>query len=89
MTKSRWFRVLICLLMVCCLIFHMSPIKAEALALEVSLAIGLAACLIAATGAGIVFVPETTNQIQAIGQSFQNYMTQWGTANNKLAEVQD
>lgn len=89
MTKSRWFRVLICLLMVCCLIFHMSPIKAEALALEVSLAIGLAACLIAATGAGIVFVPETTSQIQAIGQSFQNYMMQWGAANNKVAEVQD
>lgn len=89
MTKSRWFRVLICLLMVCCLIFHMSPIKAEALVLEASLAIGLAACLIAVTGAGIVFVPETTSQIQAIGQSFQNYMTQWGTANNKLAEVQD
>lgn len=89
MTKSRWFRALICLLMVCCLIFHMSPIKAEALALEASLAIGLAACLIAVTGAGIVFVPETTSQIQAIGQSFQNYMTQWGTANNKQAEVQD
>lgn len=88
MTKSRWFRVLICLLMVCCLIFHMSPIKAEALALEASLAIGLVGALILAS-AGVVFVPETTNQIQAIGQSFQNYMTQWGTANNKQAEVQD
>ena len=88
MTKSRWFRALICLLIVCCLIFHMSPIKAEALALEASLAIGLVGALILAS-AGVVFVPETTNQIQAIGQSFQNYMTQWGTANNKLAEVQD
>ena len=88
MTKSRWFRVLICLLMVCCLIFHMSPIKAEALALEASLAIGLVGALILAS-AGVVFVLETTNQIQAIGQSFQNYMTQWGTANNKQAEVQD
>ena len=65
MTKSRWFRVLICLLMVCCLIFHMSPIKAEALALEASLAIGLVGALILAS-AGVVFVPETTNQIQAI-----------------------
>lgn len=88
MTKSRWFRALICLLIVCCLIFHMSPIKAEALALEASLAIGLVGALILAS-AGVVFVPETTNQIQAIGQSFQNYMTQWGTANNKQAEVQD
>ena len=88
MTKSRWFRVIICLLMVCCLIFHMSPIKAEALALEASLAIGLVGALILAT-AGVVFVPETTNQIQAIGQSLQTHMMQWGAANNKQTEVQD
>ena len=88
MTRSRWFRVIVCLLMVCCLIFHMSPIKAEALALEASLAIGLVGALILAS-AGVVYVPETTNQIQAIGTSLSNFMTQWGVANNKQSEVQD
>ena len=88
MTRSRWFRVVVCLLMVCCLVFHMSPIKAEALALEASLAVGLIGALILAT-AGVVFVPETTNQIQAIGQSLQTHMMQWGAANNKQTEVQD
>ena len=85
---KRIVHVSICLLLVFALLFHMSPIKAEALALEASVMIGLVGSLILAS-AGVVFVPDSINQIQAIGQSFKTYMYQWGTSAEKLDEVDE
>lgn len=87
----NWKKVLhsaICLLVVCSILLTMVPVKAEAVLLESGLAIGIAACLILAT-AGVVFNPETVEDIKAIGNSFQTYMYQWGEDNNKQTEVQE
>lgn len=87
----NWKKVLhsvICLLVVCSILLTMVPVKAEAVLLESGLAIGIAACLILAT-AGVVFNPETVEDIKAIGNSFQTYMYQWGEDNSKQTEVQE
>ncbi len=52
------------------------------------LAIGVVACLILMS-AGVIFNPQTVEDIQAIGQSFQTHMYQWGTEAGKLDEVDE
>lgn len=84
---SIW-RLLICLAVCVGLILGCFPQKAEAVALEAALGIGVAACLILMT-AGVVFNPKTVEDIKAIGQSFQTYMYQWGTEAEKLDEVEE
>ena len=88
MNWKRIGRVITCLLVVCCLIVNMSPIRAEALAVESALGLGLAAVLILAT-AGVVFNPENQAQIEAIGNSMSTYLYQWGTSAEKLDEVEE
>ena len=85
--KSRIFRAVICLVLICCLCVNMLPRQAEALALETALGVGFTAIMIAAA-VGIVFHPRTQQDIVAIGQSFQNSMYQWGTEAKKLNEVE-
>lgn len=85
MSRSRWFQVIICLLVVCCLLFNMSPIRAEALVIETSAAaLGIAACLLLVS-LGVVMIPETTNQLQAMGRSLQSYMTNWASYTDRVA----
>ena len=82
------FRISVCLL--CCvgLILGCFPVKAEASALAATVGIGVAACLILMS-AGVVFNPQTVEDIQAIGQSFQTYMYKWGESNNAAALVEN
>lgn len=86
--KFSVFRMIVCLILCVSLIFGTFRPKAEAVLLESGLAIGIAACLILAT-AGVIFNPETVEDIKAIGNSFQTYMYQWGTEAEKLDEVED
>ena len=83
---SRILRCLVCLVLICSLLINCSPIKAKAVAVEASIAIGIIAMMILAS-AGVVYTASTTNQIQAIGNSFQTHMYQWGTSAEKLDEV--
>lgn len=92
-TKTKEFlkpvlRSAVCLILCAALILGCFPQKAEAVALEAALGIGVAACLILMT-AGVVFNPKTVEDIKAIGQSFQTYMYQWGTEAEKLDEVKE
>ena len=86
MNSTRLFRILVCALVICSLLINCSPIRAKAVAVEASIAIGLIAMMILAS-AGVVYTASTTNQIQAIGNSFQTHMYQWGTSAEKLDEV--
>lgn len=81
------FRISVCLL--CCvgLILGCFPVKAEASALAATVGIGVAACLILMS-AGVVFNPRSLDEVQAIGQSFQSYLQQWGIQNSKQDAVE-
>lgn len=87
----NWKKILhsgICLLVVLAILLNCVPVKVEAVALEAALGIGVAACLILMT-AGVIFNPQTVEDIQAIGQNFQTFMYKWGTEAEKLDEVQE
>ena len=89
MNWKRIMQAAVCLLVVCCLLFNMSPIRADAVAVSASLVtLGAIATLIAGA-AGIVFVTDTQEQMAAIGNSFQTFMYQWGTSAEKLDEVEN
>lgn len=83
---KRIGRAAVCLLVICCMVVNVSPIRANAVAAE-AVGLGLAALLILAT-AGVVFHPETAAEITAVGQNMQTYMYQWGTSAEKLDEVE-
>ena len=82
------FRLLICLLLCCSLIFSCLHVKVEAFAIEGFLGVGIAALLIL-FAAGVVIQVSSQADVEAIGQSFQSHMFQWGTEANKLDEVED
>ena len=87
MNWKRIGRALVCLLVVFCLVLNMVSVRVEAFAVE-SIAIGVAAVMIL-LAAGVVFLPQTVNDVVAIGNSMQMYMYQWGEENEKLTEVED
>ena len=76
--KSGILRTLICILLICCLLVDISPVRAKAIAVADDIAIGITACLIL-MAAGVVFAPKTAADITAIGNSMSTYMYQWGT----------
>lgn len=82
------FRLLICLLLCCSLIFSCLHVKVEAFAIEGFFGIGVAALLILFS-AGVVIQVSSQADVEAIGRSFQSHMYQWGTEANKLDEVND
>jgi hypothetical protein len=88
MNWKRIGRALVCLLVVCCLILNMAPVRAQALILADDIAIGIVALLIL-MACGVAFAPQTVNDVVAIGNSFQTYMYQWGTSAQKLDEVEE
>ena len=62
MDWKRFFRSFFCVIVVCCLIFNMSPIRAEAVALEIVL-VGVAAAIVVGTvliGLGVAPKPGST-----------------------------
>lgn len=79
---SHLFRIIICLVLCCSLIFSCLHVKTEAVALEATLGIGVAAILLL-LAAGVIFRPQTHEEIKAIGQNFQTHMYKWGEENNK------
>ena len=88
MNYKRIGRALICLVLVCALLVNVSPIKAEAVAVEAALGVGLAACLILAAAGGMIYTGLTQNEIIGIGNAFQTHMYQWGTSAEQLDEVE-
>lgn len=86
MNYKRIGRALICLVLVCALLVNVSPIKAEAVAVESALGIGLAACLILGT-CGMIYTGLTQSEIIGVGNAFSTYMYQWGTSAEQLDEV--
>lgn len=86
MNYKRIGRALICLVLVCALLVNVSPIKAEAVAVESALGIGLAACLILAS-CGMIYTGLTQSEIIGVGNAFSTYMYQWGTSAEQLDEV--
>ena len=64
----RFFKRLVCFVLICCILINCSPIKAEAVAVETALGIGLVAILIAAS-AGVAFHPNTADQVVALART--------------------
>lgn len=83
----RFFRSLVCILLICCILVNCSPIKANAVAVETALGIGLVAILIAAS-AGVAFHPNTAEQVISIGENMTQELRKWGESNGKTAEVE-
>ena len=79
---------IVSLVLVCCLLVNVSPIKAEAIAIESAVAIGCAAVLSLAA-CGVIFHPQTQKDIEAIGNAFSTYLYQWDTSAEKLTEVDE
>ena len=68
------FRAAVCLLVVCCLLFNLSPIRAQAvLATSTAVLIGAAAVLILGT-MGIVLAPKTEVEFSSVGMDLSNWM---------------
>lgn len=86
MNWKRIGRALVCLLVVCCLLLNMFPVRAQALVHEI--AIGIVALLIL-MACGVAFAPQTVTDVVAIGESFRTFMYQWGTGAEKLDEVEE
>lgn len=89
MKLKNFIRVFVCIVLVCVLLFNSSPLRAQALEpVSTAIGIGLVACLLLGT-AGIVFNPTSNAQIEAIGNSMQTYLYQWGTSAEKLDDVDE
>ena len=89
MDFKHFIRVFVCIVLVCVLLFNSSPLRAQALEpVSTAIGIGLVACLLLGT-AGIVFNPTSNAQIEAIGNSMQTYLYQWGTSAEKLDDVDE
>lgn len=88
MNWKKILRSTMCLVVVLAILLNCVPVKADAVAVTGTLAIGIAACLILMS-AGVIFNPQTVEDIEAIGQSFQTHLTDWGVSNGKQAEVLD
>lgn len=89
MDFKQFIRVFVCIVLVCILVFNCSPLRAQALEpISTALGIGVAALLLLGT-AGIVFNPTSNDQIEAIGNSMQTYLYQWGTSAEKVDVVDD
>ena len=83
----KFFRVLICVVLICCILVNASPIKARATDVVISgLGLGLFATLIAASG-GVVFDNLTTDQTVALGQNFKTSLFGWASSNEEVAAV--
>lgn len=89
MDFKQFIRVFVCIVLVCILVFNCSPLRAQALEpISTALGIGVAALLLLGA-AGIVFNPTSNDQIEAIGNSMQTYLYQWGTSAEKLDDVDE
>lgn len=89
MKLNNFLRIFVCIVLVCVLVFNISPLRAQALEpVSTAIGIGVAACLLLGT-AGIIFNPTSNAQIEAIGNSMQTYLYQWGTSAEKLDDVDE
>ena len=89
MDFKQFIRAFVSIVLVCILVFNCSPLRAQALEpISTALGIGVAALLLLGT-AGIVFNPTSNDQIEAIGNSMQTYLYQWGTSAEKVGVVDD
>lgn len=86
MKRNRILISLLCFVMILAFLFCKAPIKAEAVAVEVT-AIGLAALLILLT-VGVVFAPLTVDQINALGTDMTDYMYAAASTTEQIIDVQ-
>lgn len=91
MKKFDVLKCVICLLLVCCILFNISPIKAEAMVVEGAvvgaLGVGLAALLIL-SAFGVVYTPTSQAGIQAIGQDMMDYLYSQGSSAEVVDEIE-
>lgn len=84
--RSLWCRIL-ALVLVCCILINCAPVRAEAVAAEISLlGMGLAACVILYTF-GVVFNPTSQAQIEALGQSYSDHLLASATTEEEIIIV--
>lgn len=74
--KSRLFRALVCLLVICCLIINISPIKAKAVdPVTISAAAILGVTVIALSAyCGFVLAPPDVDFIEDVGEEFNDFV---------------
>lgn len=90
MNWKRILRSCLCLIVVCCIILNVSPIKAEAVYMggvaDLGLSLGAWFLLQAA---GVFFGEATEPLLNSLGDSFSSSLTSWGAANGKVDSVRD
>lgn len=87
MSKSRFFRAVVCLLVICCiLVTCIRPMTVDAFAIETSVAIGIVAAIVLLS-AGVVFTVKTTQDVIALGNSMQSSLYSWADTEDKLDEA--
>lgn len=74
--KSRIFRAVICLVLICCLVINLSPLRAKAVGpVTITTAAILGATVIAlAAYCGFVFAPPDVGFIEDVGEDFEEFL---------------
>lgn len=83
--NSRLFRCLVCLVLVCCILVNISPLKAEASAIVAGATVSAAGVFatLFAMSMGVVFVDLTANLINGLGDSFVDHVTKSTSTDNE------
>lgn len=86
MFKSRLFRILVCVVLICSFIFNVVSIPSKALVIADDIALGITALLLLAA-CGMVIVPQLSPDISNVGQSFRTSMLDWGKSTDTYDDV--
>ena len=83
--RSRLFRCLVCLVLVCCILVNASPMIAEASAIVAGATVSAAGVFatLFAMSMGVVFVDLTANLINGLGDSFVDHVTKSTSTDNE------
>ena len=86
MRWNKLFRSLACLLVVCCLIFNMASVPVKAAVVVDDLLVWGLIALVGAAAAGVVFNPQSADEVVDIGVTLQNHLDAYCDTDEKLAE---
>lgn len=83
--RSRLFRCLVCLVLVCCILANISPLKVDASAIVAGATVSAAGVFatLFAMSMGVVFVDLTANLINRLGDSFVDHVTKSTSTDNE------
>ena len=89
--SSRIFRILVCLVLVCCFLVNSSPIKAKAVVVELTAAQllkwGIVAMVTLMT-CGVVFQIQNEYELQALGRTYYNHAHSAASAAERLDDLE-